>query len=240
MKIAVSFPVLLLILMMLPIHAGTVVLPNSDTSALGNVSSGSLAGSIPSLDAQHLWDKSQFGSLGTILITQLAFRLKPNTGSISSTVTSASISMSTTTLTTATMTTTFASNRGADYTQVDSVTGSFWNSSGCTGASPCSFDIVFNFSTPFLYNPANGNLLIEEQFTGYSASGTGQFDVQNYGVSPPVAELVASPAAATGALDFSDNVTRLTFSTVPEPASYALALCGLAAFAVLRRRRRSN
>ncbi len=240
MKIASSVTALFLTSMVPPIHAGTVFLPNADAAIVGNDSSGSLAGSLPSGDVQDLWDKSQFGSVsGNIWITQLAFRLKPNTGGISSTVTSASISMSTTALTTATMSTTFVTNRGGDYAQVASVAGPFWSSPGCTGSGPCPFDIIFNFSTPFVYNPANGNLLIEQQWTGYNASGTGQFDVQNYALSPPVAELVAIPTAPTGTLEYSDNVTRLTFSTVPEPASLATAVCGLTALVVLRRRRRS-
>jgi len=234
--VAAGIPVtsVLFVLMALPVPAATLVLPNSGAGAVGNDSSGSLAGQIASLEFQEIWDMSQFPS-GNLLITGLAYRLKPNSGALNSTVTSASLYLSTTSFTPTTMTSTFATNRGADFTKVDSVTGTLWSSPGCTGSAPCPFDIVFNFTTPFLYNPANGDLLIEQQLTGFNATGTGQLDAQNYTVNPLVGEIVASPAGATGAFDFSGNVTQLTF-TIPEPASLALALLGLGALAALRRR----
>ena len=220
-------------------HAGTLVISNAQASTVGNDSSGNLAGAIASLDAQDIWDTSQFAPLaGGVYITQLAFRMKPGTGSINATVTSASISLSTTTFTPATMSTTFATNRGADFTQVASLTGTLWSNPGCAGPSPCAFDIVYPFSTPFFYNPANGDLLIELQFTGYNGSGTGSLDVENYGLDPTklVGEIAAVPAApTTGNLHYSDSVTQLTFTAVPEPTSYLLALCGLGVLVVLQR-----
>ena len=172
------------------------------------------------------------------MISQLAFRLKPGTGSINATATSFSLFMSTTTFTPATMTTTFATNRGTDYTMVVSGTGTLWSSPGCTGSAPCPFDIVFAFATPFLYNRSNGNLLIETQATGYNGVGTGQFDVQNYATNPLVGEVTAFPIAPTGAKEFSDNITQLTFTQVPEPSSDALAICGLGTLVMLRLRRK--
>ena len=218
---------------------GTIVLPNAQTSSVGNDSSGSLALSFASGIAQDIWSSSQLASLGgSVLITQLAFRLKPGTGSINATATSFALYLSTTSLTPSTMTTTFASNRGADYTQVFSGAGTLWSSPGCTGPAVCPFDIVYNFGTPFLYNPAAGNLLIEEQFTGYNGVGTGQFDVQNYfsAAGSPIGELTAFPTAATGALEYSDNITRLTFTSTPEPSVGFMTLCGLGALAAFSRR----
>src|SRR5215831_12776889 len=87
-------------LMVSPIHAGVIVLPNAQASTVGNDSSGSLAGSFPSFEFQDTWDKSQLTSAGgSLLITQLWFRLKPNTGSVNATATSFSLFMSTTTFT---------------------------------------------------------------------------------------------------------------------------------------------
>lgn len=80
--------------------------------------------------------------------------------------------------------------------------------------------------------------MIEMQASTYNGVGAGQFDVQNYFVNPLVGELVAIPASATGSLEFSDNVTQLTFTSLPEPASSALALFGLGTLAVLHQRRK--
>jgi hypothetical protein len=54
--------------------------------------------------------------------------------------------------------------------------------------------MLFNLSTPFLYNPAAGNLLIEMQVAGLTGTGTGEFDVHNYfsAVGAAVGEVVGS------------------------------------------------
>lgn len=241
LKVAVA-----LALFLAPAFAGPLllVLPNAETSTLANDSSGSLALPLPTLDVQDIWVANQFNSVaGSLLITQIAFRLKPGTGSISATTTSFSGDMSTTSFSPTTMSTTFATNRGADYTQVLSGTGTLWSSPGCTALVTCPFDIVLTLSTPFLYNPLNGNLLTELHAIGYNGVGTGQFDVENFFTASgsPIGELVnLTTGSPTGNLEFSDSVTQVGFTLVtPEPASYALALCGLGAVAALRRRWRS-
>ena len=50
---------------------------------------------------------------------------------------------------------------------------------GCAVPGPCPFANNIVFTTPFLYNRANGPLLIDLQLTAVSASGTGEFDVIN-------------------------------------------------------------
>jgi hypothetical protein len=232
-----------LALMILPVHASLLVLPNAETSALGNDSSGSLALSFTSGEFQDIWDSGQFSSVpGDLLITSLAFRLKPGTGSINATVTSFDIHLSTTTRTTSNMSTTFATNRGADYTDVLSGgVGTVWSSPGCSAAlTTCPFDVVYTLTTPFFYDPTKGDLLLDFALVGYSGTGTGQFDVENF-LTPghAVSELTAIPAAATGSLEYSDNITQLGFTAVPEPASYGLILSGLGVFAAMRRRRSS-
>jgi hypothetical protein len=228
-----------LALMISPVRANLLVLPNAQTSALGDDNSGSIAGSIASLEAQDIWDSSQFPA-GDLLISSLAFRLKPGTGSINSTITSFDLHMSTTTATTSTMSTTFATNRGADYTLVGSGgAGTLWSSPGCSAASiTCPFDITFTLGTPFLYDPSKGNLLIDFEFFGYVGTGTGVFDVENFSApGHAVSELISKTAGlATGSLEYSDSITQLGYTPVPEPASFALMLGGLGVLAAIRRR----
>ncbi|HYW42157.1 MAG TPA: hypothetical protein VE959_04830 [Bryobacteraceae bacterium] len=215
-----------LAMMVSPIHAGPtqfVVVPNNRASTLANDSSGSLAGSIGSFEFEDVFDRFQFPTAGgPLLITQIAFRLKPGTGGINATVTSAAIYMSTTSYAPYTnggntlLTTNFATNRGPDNTLVASLgPGTLWSSPGCTGSTTCPFDIVFRFSTPFLYDPSKGFLLTDMQFTGYQGVGTGQFDVEHYAVNPVVAEINAAGGSPTGALEFSDNVVQFGYTSVP-------------------------
>jgi hypothetical protein len=220
------------------LFAGTIVAPNAQTSTVGNDNSGSLAGSIASLEVEDLWASSEFASVGqNLLITSLAFRLKPGTGSLASTAASYSLFLSTTSVAPGSSSSTFATNRGSDYKQVLSGSGALWNSAGCTGVNPCAFDIVFTFTTPFLSDPSKGNLLTDLFVTGYNGTGTGEFDVENYLVpaAAKVGELVSFTAGSpTGSVEFSDNVTQFTFTSTPEPSTFLL-FAGATLAAMVRR-----
>jgi hypothetical protein len=223
-----------------PIHAAFLVLPNAQAAAVGDDNSGSLALSIPGIEAQDIWDKSQFPS-GDLLITQFAFRLKPGTGSINGTADSFALYMSTSPVSPATISSTFAANRGSDYTLVASLgPGTLWSSPGCAGPGPCPFDIVYTLTTPFLFNKSHGFFMTDLIATGYNGVGTGEFDVENYAINPLVGEVVSmTSGASTGHVEFSDSITRLTFTAVPEPASWTVMLCSLGMLAAVRRRRNS-
>ncbi len=125
--------------------------------------------------------------------------------------------------------------------------GTLWSSPGCTGPGPCPFDIVYTFSTPFLYSPSQGNLLVDFQATGLNGTGTGQFDVANYFADPATAAVdeitfVGASPSATGNQEYSDSVTEFFYTpavaTTPEPPGSLLLGTGLLVLAgVLRRRR---
>ncbi|MGH9351424.1 MAG: hypothetical protein ACRD2G_04570, partial [Terriglobia bacterium] len=173
-------------------YANSIVVPNFDATVVANDDSGSLAGSPPSLEVQDDYDSAQFSSAGgPILITGFAWRMKPGTGSITVTDTSGSMYLSTTQYAANTssghplLTTNLATNRGPDNTLVYSAgPGTLWSSTGCGGPGPCPFDVVFTFSTPFLYNPSQGNLLVDLQATGLVGTGAGEFDVASYNADP--------------------------------------------------------
>jgi hypothetical protein len=217
-----------------PAFASVVVVPNAQTSTVGNDSSGSLAGPIAGLEYQQVFESSRFPSLtsltGTLLITSFEFRAKPGTGSINGTVSSMSLYMSTTPYSANSLpgqtliTPNFAANLGPDNTLVLSHgPGPLWSSSGCAGPGPCPFDMAFTFTTPFSYDPSRGNLLFDFEITGYNGSGTGEFDVQNFGSFGGAVTSVNGPLGSpTGQVfdsfgHLSGNITQFNYTVVPAP-----------------------
>jgi hypothetical protein len=55
---------------------------------------------------------------------------------------------------------TFANNVGPDATTVYNAALSVV-SPGCNAPGPCQFDLAIPFSTPFVFNPSNGRLLVD-------------------------------------------------------------------------------
>ena len=124
---------------------------------------------------QELIGPEQFGSGTALLITKIGFRAFPGSGPLSATITNLTVHLSTSPLFPNSdngrtqMSTTYADNIGPDATLVFSGAAGL-NSSGCAGPSPCPFDQVLTLTTPFLYNPALGSLLVDLQYTGYTAT----------------------------------------------------------------------
>jgi hypothetical protein len=226
-----------------------VVVPNAETNTTGNDNSGSLSLGTVDLHLQEVYGISQFSSIpGDLLISQFAWRSKPGTGPIDISYTSATIQMAVTRYapnangSNTLITPSFATNLGSNPTLVLSSGPGTLSSPGCTGQGPCPFDLVINLSTPFLYNPSQGFLLIDSQINGFSEVGTGEFDVESF--SPPggpIADVFSlTPGATTGTVELSDNVTQIGYTLVtPEPASLVLTLFGIGALAMLQRRRPS-
>jgi hypothetical protein len=127
---------------------------------------------------------------------------------------------------------TFADNLGADVSTVFS--GAITLTTAATGAGPQPFDYTVNFSTPFVYNPANGNLVLDFQIpTGATVSGPGfgflGFDTAN-DLNDGVFSVVNinSGSSATGVLSTAATITAFqTSAAVPEPAAWAFMICGL-------------
>lgn len=219
----------------------TIVVPNANTSVVGNDTDSS-AGS-GDFRSQDLLGAGEFASVGgPILIDQLSFRAVPRTGPVDFSMTSLNLYLSTSPKFPNTggplMSTTFADNVGPDNTLVFS--GLFTAASpGCAGPAVCPFNININFATPFLYNPTQGTLLIDFKVTGYSGVD-GETDAVIFpgpnGGS--VANVTGALNSTTGVFSFGADIAQLRYTAaVPEPASGALILVGAGAYATMRRRR---
>lgn len=206
----------------------SVVVPNSNASVAGGDTSGSLLSTAVSIELQHVYGNDQFASAsGPIYITGFSFRAVPGTGPLSETVTG-NIYLSTGvnypnsgnghTL----LSTTFANNVGPDNTLVFSGSATI-NGPGCAaaGTTPCPWANNIVFATPFLYDPANGPLLIDTKAT--SLSGSGQLDVSDClsatmcstaGIS---AVPLGSPTATGngGSVTLGGQVIQITYTPAP-------------------------
>ena len=218
----------------------TIVVPNGNTSVVGNDTDSSNEGSIDAFRAQTLLGSGQFASVGgPILIDQLSFRAAPGTGPVDFSMTSLNLYLSTSPKFPNTsgplMSTTFADNVGSDNTLVFS--GPFTAAStGCAGPAVCPFDITLNFTTPFLYNPAQGRLLLDLNVTSYFGAD-GALDAVSF-AGPnggSVASVFGGLNDPTGSFDFSGDIVQLRYTAVPEPTPGALVFMGAAALALMRR-----
>jgi hypothetical protein len=104
-------------------------------------------------------------------------------------------------------------------------------SENVTGGSE-TFSLVFNFTTPFLYDPAQGNLLFDVEISGQntqlalSRSGSGDILSRAYNTA--------------GFGDGADGVglrTLIGFESVPEPGTFLLLGSGLVGLGGMLRRK---
>jgi hypothetical protein len=143
---------------------------------------------------------------------------------------------------------TFAANLGADAATVFSGAATFTTAATGKGAQP--FDYTLTFATPFTYNPAAGNLLVDFTIPAdatVSGSGFGflTFDTANDlndGVSsivninsPGPTGVVSTAAAIT---EFHTAALATGVGGVPEPASWTLMIAGFGLTGAALRRRR--
>jgi len=195
-----------------------IVVPNANATAAGNSASGPLPSTPVAFESQTVIDPGQFGSLrGPIYITGFSLRAAPGKGPLNVTI-GGSVSLSTSpnypsstgghTL----LSTTLANNVGQDVKLVAS--GNFTISGpGCAAPGPCLFSNTIEFTTPFLYNPKNGPLLIDLKATSFSAA-SGQFDAE--GCAAPgcsIANVDSTPLGSPATFHYSGSITQITYST---------------------------
>jgi hypothetical protein len=209
-------------------QAETLVVPNSLSTTEGDFF-GTLI-SAP-FRYQQVYKDSEFTFLSgaqPLEITQIAFRPDATRGSaFSYTLSDIQINLSTTQAEPDNLNTTFANNVGANDTVVFN-RGPLSLSSAYTGpdAGPKDFDIILNFTNPFIYNPSDGNLLLD--IRKFSSDTTIFFDAA-FTLEDSVSIVFAAGdvnAATANGETTSGLVTQFTVTPVPEPSG----ILGLGAF----------
>jgi hypothetical protein len=167
----------------------------------------------------RIFDASQFAALsGPSLLTQFAWRPDRILGQSGPRSVNLRIYASTTTRSVAGLSMTFADNLGADNTLVFNGTLN-WTTGNLPGpGNTRQFDIVFPCTTPFLYDPAAGNLLLDMQLSGNGQSITLD-TVEGTVVENPTAREIVNPTSSTAVTaDFvldAVQVTQFTFEPPP-------------------------
>jgi PEP-CTERM motif len=143
---------------------------------------------------------------------------------------------------------TFADNLGSDATTVYS--GALDLTTAATGTGPQPFDYTVSFSTPFLYNPADGNLLLDVTIpSGATVSGGGfgflTFDTVNT-VDDGIYSVVnvSDGDATTGTLSTAGAITAFSVGSVgtlavPEPSTWIMMVTGFGILSAAMWKRRS-
>lgn len=190
-----------------------------------------IPGSEGSFRGQILYEASDFSSLaGPHLITQFAWR--PNGSQSESFIVSSEsvlFRLSTSEKTVGNMSSTFDENVGPDeqvVAQNDEPMSIEYPVVGPPGG-PMEFTIVSELGNPFLYDPSQGNLLLD-----FIISSASELPADNVAVPDPTltTKWIAGPAeGTTSLLEFGGIITEFTFAPVPEPCSGVLLCIGLAA-----------
>src|SRR6185369_6726468 len=157
---------------MTKLRAQVVVVPNSLATNDGNGSGTSPAGPA-SARWLHIHDASQFGALsGPSFLTKFAYRPDRILGQSGPRSLTLRIYASTTSRSVAELSTTFAENVGTNNTLVFDGTVNLTTGNLPGPGNTRKFDYVFPFTTPFLYDPAAGNLVLDLQIQANGSAVT--------------------------------------------------------------------
>jgi hypothetical protein len=237
------FAILVCLAVAVPTAYADVIVPNALAGVEGNSNNSFPFNITPfgllSQRYQQIYASTEFS--GPILISGIAFRPDATFGgAFSSTLPNVQISLSTTSAAVDGLSPTFANNVGGNVSTVFS--GALSLSSSFTGPpnGPKAFDILITFATPFLYDPALGNLLLDVR--NFSGGTTTSFDAQSSPTPDPISRVFSVSSSGvndpTGVVNSDGLVTKfVTLTPVPEPSSLLLISVGIATFGFLRRRR---
>jgi hypothetical protein len=140
---------------------------------------------------------------------------------------------------------TFADNLGSDAKTVFS--GALHLATAATGTGPQPFDYTVSFSQPVMYDPADGNLLLDVTIpSGATVSGQGfgflTFDTVNT-IDDGIYSVVniSDGGAASGTLSTAGAITAFSVSSapVPEPSTWLMTITGFGILGAAMWKRRS-
>ena len=196
------------------LRAQVIVVPNAQATNDGNASATTPTGAAL-VRSMRIFDASQFAALsGPSFLTQFAWRPDRILGQSGPHSVNLRIYASTTTRSVAGLSLTFADNLGADNTLVFNGTLN-WTTGNLPGpGNTRQFDIVFPCTTPFLYDPAAGNLLLDTQLSGNGQSIT----LDTVEGNPTAREIVNTTSSNGVTADFVApfvQVTQFTFEPPP-------------------------
>lgn len=184
---------------LLSLPAAAVVVPGSAEFVNGNA-----ANCVPTTGCvgfqryQQVFAASEFSE--RILITEIRFRRDAfTTTAFSHSFSSVTIQLSTTAVVPDGLSSNFASNQGGDLLTVRS--GSLTLASASSSGDPAPFDIVVVLDTPFLYDPDQGNLLLDWINLGGEDFGGLFYDAVNTAGDVTSRAFAGPSGSATGTVD---------------------------------------
>ena len=198
---------------MTELRAQVIVVPNALATNDGNTFGTSVSGP-RSVRWLAIYDASQFGALsGPSFLTKFAYRPDRILGQSGPRSWTLRVYASTTSRSVGGLSTTFAENLGTNTTLVFDGTVNVTTGNLPGPGNTRQFDYVFPFTTPFLYDPAAGNLVLSLQIEGDGSAVT--FDTVSG--NSAIGQVYGSPSTATtGIIGSPDpHVTQFTFEPPP-------------------------
>lgn len=148
---------------------------------------------------QQVYDSTNFTSASVnfpVLITRLRTRANTNATCAGRAYNNATVSLSTAAVDHLAVTNSFAGNRGVDFAQV--YQGPVTVQPIATGTTPNAFYVDIVFTTPFRYDPAAGDLMVEITHDGTITGGTSaSVDLATTTTAPNLCSRVWSITSAT-------------------------------------------
>ena len=194
-------------------QAATLVAPNDLETSDSAFGAGTLAAA--NYRSQQVYGAQHFPPDIALVITELRFRPDYSYGSaFNTTIGNIQIRLSTTQSSPDGLSPIYASNVGPDETVV--FNGSLNMSSQFTGPAngPKAFDMVIPLTTPFLYNPAAGHLLLEIRNT----SGSGASPMSGRAVPGDGASRVGGTlGSGTGGADSGVDALQIVYTPTNQP-----------------------
>ncbi len=219
-----------------PVFANTLVINDTDTQIRFpfGTDTTSPTNYLSGATYQQIYSSTEFPG-APILITELAFSTSSVISSASLDSLGLDVHLGDAATSAANPSATFSSNRGSDYQDVFSGMLTF------TPAQNNTFDMVLHLTTPFLYNPSAGDLLLDILLT-QTPSITGSALYFGGDSSATDARIFNASPSATGRVDFNTLATEFTFTSVsaaPEPSTLLMLVTGLGAVIVGLKRKRT-